>query len=77
MESKIRYLNDRQVAEITGLALSTLRNERFHNRGIRYAKVGRRVMYDERDVLKYMEDRKVHTQDSRAKNDPGCLISDN
>ena len=34
------YLNEKEVAAITGRALSTLRNERFMRRGIPYAVVG-------------------------------------
>jgi hypothetical protein len=59
MEAK--YLNEVQVAEITGRALSTLRNERFCRRGIRYIKIGRSVRYDYTDVVRYMESHKIET----------------
>ena len=60
MEKK-RYLNEHQVSEITGRALSTLRNERSKGKGIPYIKVGRSIRYDYSDVVKFMEAHKVMT----------------
>ena len=54
-----QYLNERQVASITGKSLTSLRNERSQGRGIRYLKVGRSVRYDQDDVISYMEGCKV------------------
>ncbi len=54
-----RYLNEKEVAEITGKALSTLRNDRSQGRGIPYGKDGGRVFYDLDEVLAYMESRKI------------------
>jgi len=34
VESQKKYLTEKQVAEITGRALSTIRDERFLNRGM-------------------------------------------
>jgi len=56
-----RYLTERQVSEITGRALSTLRNDRMHGRGLPYVKMGRSVRYDLDDVRRFMESRKVRT----------------
>ena len=56
------YLNEKQVKEITGRALSTLRNERFHRKGIPYVKVGRSVRYSHEDVIAFMEKRKIQTE---------------
>lgn len=54
------YLNEREVAAITGRALSTLRNERFMRRGIPYAVVGQRsIRYRLTDVLQYMEKTRI------------------
>lgn len=55
------YLNEKQVKEITGRALSTLRNDRFNRRGIPYVKVGRSIRYSELDVINFMEKRKIQT----------------
>jgi hypothetical protein len=61
---KAQYLTEKQVAEITGRALQTLRNERFQGRGIPYVKVGRSIRYSLEDVVGFMESRKIRTQDS-------------
>ena len=54
-----RFLTEKEVARMTGLALSTLRNTRFQCRGLPYIKIGRAVRYDLRDVVRYMESRKI------------------
>jgi hypothetical protein len=61
MESEPKYLTEVQVAEITGRALSTLRNERFCRRGIPYIKIGRSVRYSLEDVIRYMDSHKIDT----------------
>jgi len=58
MENK-KYIDERTVANLTGFALSTLRNSRFHGVGIPYYKIGRSVRYCLDDVLQYMEEHKV------------------
>jgi hypothetical protein len=58
-----KYIDEREVANITGLALSTLRNNRFKGAGIPYVKVGRSVRYSLGDVVQYMECRKIQTGD--------------
>ena len=62
MEAK--YLTEIRVAEITGRALSTLRNERFCRCGIPYIKIGRSVRYSLEDVVEFMEARKIKTQNN-------------
>jgi predicted DNA-binding transcriptional regulator AlpA len=64
MQMTIKYLNEKQVAEMTGRSLSTLRNERSFGRGIPYSKVGRSVRYSLADVVKFMEGCKIETTDS-------------
>lgn len=59
MDSLQQYLNERQVSEITGRALSTLRNERSKRTGISYLKIGRSVRYNIKDVIEFMESRKI------------------
>ena len=48
------WLNERQVAEITGLSVHTLRSHRQHRTGIPYAKIGRAVRYSSSVVANYM-----------------------
>ena len=59
-----RYLNEVQVSDMTGRALSTLRNERARNEGIPYIKIGRSVRYDLVDVVRFMDAHKIVTQGS-------------
>ena len=54
-----KYLNEVEVSQITGVALSTLRNQRFAGIGIPYCKLGRSVRYSLQDVIDYMESRKI------------------
>ena len=55
-----KYLNEREVATITGRAVSTLRNERFMRKGLPYLKVGgRSIRYKTEDVIKFMEGRRI------------------
>lgn len=59
MDSSIRWLKERQVAEITGISLSTLRKHRAKMIGIRFTKIGRSVRYSSADVQNFMEAAKV------------------
>jgi predicted DNA-binding transcriptional regulator AlpA len=56
-----KYIDEREVAKITGFALSTLRNNRFKGEGISYVKVGRSVRYNLEDVVAFMEAHRVQT----------------
>jgi len=58
-----KYINEKQVSEMTGLALPTLRNDRFLRRRIPYIKVGKAVRYNEAEVIAFMESRRVRTSD--------------
>ena len=61
MESENRYLSERQVEVITGRSVFTLRNDRAKNQGIPYVKNSRQVRYSLKDVIQFMEARKVQT----------------
>lgn len=61
MEGENRYLNERQVEAITGRSVFTLRNDRAKNQGIPYVKNSRQVRYSLKDVIQFMEARKVQT----------------
>ncbi len=63
MNESPRYVSEKEVSQITGLALPTLRNWRFKRTGMPYSKVGRSVRYAMEDVLHYMESRKVRTDE--------------
>lgn len=54
------YLNEMEVAAVTGRAVSTLRNERHLRRGFPYCRVGRRsIRYKTADVIEAMESRRI------------------
>lgn len=54
------FLNETEVAALTGRAVSTLRNERFLRRGIPYLKVSKRsIRYRTPDVMNFMEARPI------------------
>jgi hypothetical protein len=59
----IRFLNEYEVASLTGRAVQTLRNERFRKCGIRYSKVGRSIRYSLPDVLNFMEQHRIQTEE--------------
>ncbi|MBT4485057.1 MAG: helix-turn-helix domain-containing protein [Candidatus Latescibacteria bacterium] len=61
MNNQIQYITEKEVAEITGRALSTLRNERFLGKGIPYLKIGKSVRYNYEDVIEFMESRRIET----------------
>lgn len=60
------YLNELEVAAITGRAVPTLRNERHLRRGLPYLKVGSRsIRYKTEDVRAFMEGRRITFDDGR------------
>lgn len=62
MEIEKKYLNEKEVSEITGIALSTLRQSRFQRTGINYYKIGRSCKYRYDEVIAFMENRKIKTE---------------
>ena len=59
---KSRGLNEKQVSEIIGLSVSTLRLNRHKGVGIPYYKMGRSVRYDPEDVQYFLESNKIKTK---------------
>ena len=56
---KYRFLNENEVAALTGRAVQTLRNDRHRGQGFPYVKYGRSVRYCLSDVLAAMDSRRV------------------
>ena len=54
-----KYLTEKETAELTRKALSTLRNDRHLRRGLPYIKDGASIRYNLTDVVSYMEARKI------------------
>lgn len=67
MNDGIQYLTEQEVSSLTRRALSTLRNDRFHRRGISYRKIGKSVRYLRSDVIAFMEAGKVEIDPCRVK----------
>jgi len=63
METHMKYITEKEVSEIIGRALSTLRNDRFLGKGIPYIKIGKSVRYRLDDVIEFMESKRVETID--------------
>ena len=59
MDSIPKYLTDREVAKMTNISLSTLRNQRSQGRGFSYHKIGRSVRYKLADVVSRLEAHKI------------------
>lgn len=57
--SSTQWLDEKEVAKITSLSISTLQKQRFHRRGIPYFKIGRAVRYLEGDVIAFMQERRI------------------
>jgi hypothetical protein len=55
----VRCLSEKQLSEISGIAVSTLQNDRATKRRISYVKVGRSVRYRLDDVITYMEAHRI------------------
>lgn len=57
-----KWINEKQVAEITGLSCSTLQKQRHHGIGIPYSKLGSSVRYSIKVVQAFMAEHQVNTQ---------------
>jgi predicted DNA-binding transcriptional regulator AlpA len=53
-----RKINTQEAAQFLGLSVSTLAKMRLSGIGPRYAKLGRRVLHDVRDLEVWVEERK-------------------
>jgi hypothetical protein len=53
------YVNEHKAHEVSGKSLATLRNDRFHRRGIPYYKIGGLVRYKLQDIYDFMESHRI------------------
>ena len=60
-DEKRVYLNEKQVAELIGVSISKLQNDRFKGTGLNYVKIGRTVRYSLKEIDKYLSDHTVQT----------------
>jgi hypothetical protein len=54
-----RYLTEKEVAELTGIPVQTLRNHRHWRRGFPYRKFGKSVRYFLPEILSIMEQHRI------------------
>ena len=62
-----RHLNEHQVSEITGLSVKTLQKYRHDMCGPCYVKLGRRVLYPEKDLAEWLFKNRVQTSSNNNK----------
>lgn len=62
-----RLVNEKYVAEMTGIPVRSLQQQRFLGRGMPYIKLGKAVRYDLQDVMEYLEACKVRPDETCAK----------
>lgn len=53
------FINEKELSEIVGVSLSTLRMNRVFNKGFPYYKLGKSVRYKLSEVNDYIEKNKV------------------
>ena len=53
--SSKRWIDEKEAAEIVGLSVHTLRQDRFHGRGFPYYKRNRRILYRLDELIQAME----------------------
>ncbi|MEE9441579.1 MAG: helix-turn-helix domain-containing protein [candidate division Zixibacteria bacterium] len=61
--SKSRFFDKKQLAEYLGLSLHTIDSWVSQRREIPYVKMGRRVLFDNNDVERWIEQNKVQPTD--------------
>lgn len=54
-----RLYNEQQLAKLTGLSLSKIRQDRHFCRGIPYIKIGRSVRYSSTDIERFILDNRI------------------
>ena len=50
----MKWITEKEVAEMTGRAVQTLRNDRCKCKGIPYSKIGASIRYKVDDVVEFM-----------------------
>lgn len=54
-----KFVDEKKVSQLTGIALSTLRQDRFHRRRLPFYKFGGRVLYKLDEVLAYLNNCRI------------------
>ena len=67
---KAQYVNEKELSQMIGLALPTLRNYRSLGKGPSYHKVGRAVRYALKDIESFMGQCRIEPQIEGRTNAP-------
>lgn len=59
-----RFLIEKEVSELMRCSLSKLRADRWLRRGVTFVKNGHCVLYNEKDVLDFLDSRRVKTTEA-------------
>ncbi len=59
-----RFVNAETAGKLLGKTAGTLANDRFFDRGLPYIKARGRILYDLKDLQKYLDDCKVYPQNN-------------
>ena len=62
-----QFLNKRELSEFLGLSVFTIDSWVSERREIPFVKMGRKVMFDIADVLRWVESRKVQPREYRRR----------
>ena len=58
-ENMVERVNEHQAAKFLGLSVQTLRNWRSFRKGPAYLKLGRRVVYQVKDLNRYLDSHRI------------------
>jgi hypothetical protein len=61
MERLKRLINTDKAADVLGVSCQKLNKMRVYGGGPHYIRIGSRVLYDERDLEKYVAQRRQHS----------------
>jgi predicted DNA-binding transcriptional regulator AlpA len=61
MTTPSRLINEKELANLTGMSLSRLRCNRTARKGIPFLKIGRSVRYDAAEVQRFLDGCRVST----------------
>lgn len=57
-----QLIDEKQLAEITGKALQTIRNDRCKKKGVPYIKLGRSIRYSLSDIARYIDENRIEVE---------------
>ena len=60
------FITENEASEIASLKIQTLRNWRSQGRGPTYSKIGKLVRYPVEDFIKYLDMRRIQTEDLKS-----------